>query len=274
MCAKYFCLIPRPAHIFTYGQDSEELSGARPWNLHCNFSATWDAGEDSDASEASDESKGYITFAGESVSSSPEVGLEFQQYNLSEPSAFILDFPEDVGELLEHDGVSVDGDSGAIGRFGRSTSAPAPEITVELSAHAPEGPQDPPDYPPNIFLPRIRESPEDSEEPGSFPRLPYPEPGVAGLPINVPLSPLMLTTDGFPDDTPTPHSDPVGVEVEETSTDMDWLEGSWEEMACSPRLGDFLEWDRWHGRPVEELDRDLDSWARVHESLRAGLDRF
>ena len=114
-----------------------------------------------------------------------------------------------MGELLEHDAVSVDGDSGvyAIGRLGRSTPLPTSEILLELPAHAPEDFQISPFYPPVIHLPRMREYSEDDNERESFPHLGYLGSDVMDVPINVPLSPLVLAADGFPDDTSSPYSD-------------------------------------------------------------------
>ena len=137
----------------------------------------------------------------------PEPG--FRQFDLLEPSVLALDFPEDVGELLEPDAVSGDGDSGVdvIGRPGRLTSAPASGIPVELLVQAPEDSPNQPIYPPDIILPSMRESSEHYDE--SYPHLRYLGSNVKDIPINVPLSPLVLMIDGFPDDTSPQYSDLV-----------------------------------------------------------------
>ena len=132
----------------------------------------------------------------------PELGPGSRQFGLSESNVFTLDFPEDVGELLERDAVSADDLSvHMIGHDpGRPTPMQAAEILIELSVQAPEDPQSPPMYAPNFLLPRMWEPPEDSDEHGSFPHLRYPGSNVMDFPINVPLSPLVLMIDGFPDD--------------------------------------------------------------------------
>ena len=133
----------------------------------------------------------------------PEPG--FRQFDSLEPSVLALDFPEDVGELLEPDSVSTDGDSGVgvIGRPGRLTSAPASGIPVQLLVQAPEDSPNSPVYPPNILLPPTMQEPsEDSDE--TYPHLQSLGSYVKEVPINVPLSPLVLMIDGFPDDT-SPH---------------------------------------------------------------------
>ena len=141
----------------------------------------------------------------------PELEPVFQHFDLSEPSIFPFDFPEDVGELLEHDDISADGDPGVrvIGRLGRSPPMPTSEILVELSVQAPEDSQHSPSYAPNILLPRIQEPSGDNDERGSFSHLRYLGSNVMDVPINVPLSPLVLMIDGFPDDTPPPYPDLV-----------------------------------------------------------------
>ena len=213
---------------------------------------------------------------GESASLPSELELGFRQFDLSEPGASALDFPEDAVELLDHYTLSADGDSGVIGRLGRSTPASASEITIELSTHESEDSHTPPDYALSILLPQILEPSEDSDEPESFPHPPYPGSGFTDLPINVnvSLSPLILATDGFPDDTSPPYLDLLGVGGEGILTDVHWLEpGSREERVCSPCLEeDLMEWDRWRGQLIEEHDPYLDSRVRVYESVRAVLE--
>jgi hypothetical protein len=251
-----------------------DFDEAYAWDLHPSFPALWDAGDDSDASEPSDDSD-YITFTDQSSSIPPELELGFRQLGLSEPGPFILDFPEDVGESLEHDVILVDGDSGAhvIDRLGRPAPVPASEIPVEISVQPHDGSQTLSVYPPNILVPRIRKFSEDNRERESIPHLPYSELDATGAPTNFPVSPFVV--DGFPDDTTPLHSDLVGGGFEGTSMDADWLGGSLEEIICSPCLeGGLMEWDRWRGQLVEELNRDLASWAEVRESVRAELDRY
>ncbi|KAF9654220.1 hypothetical protein BDM02DRAFT_58716 [Thelephora ganbajun] len=252
----------------------EDFDNAYAWDLRSRFSTFWDAGDDSDASESLDNSMDYITFTGRSASIPLELELGFRQFDLSEPRTFVLDFPEDVGESLEleHDNPLADGGSGVIGHPERPILVPASEIPVELSAQPCENFQTPPVRTSNL-LPRIRKLSEDSDELESVLHLPYPELDVTGIPFNVPLSPFI--TDGFPDDTMPTYSDLVGSEGEGISADTDWLEGSWGEIICSPCLEEeLMEWDRWRGQLAEELDRDLDSWAEIHESVWVELDRF
>ena len=244
------------------------------WDFHSSFSTFWNAGDESDASEPSDDSD-YITFTDQSSSIPPELELGFRQLDLSEPGPFILDFPEDVGESLEHDVVLVDCDSGmhVIDRLGRATPVPASGIPVGISVQPHDDSQTLSACTSNIPVPRIRKFSEDNGELELVSRLPYPELDVIGIPINVPVSPCVI--DGFPDDTISLHSDLVSSEVGGISMDVDWLGGSLGEMICSPCLEEgFMEWDRWRGQLFEELNRDLDSWAEVRESVRAKLDRY
>jgi hypothetical protein len=255
-------------------QDPDDLDGAHAWGLHSNPPALWD--DDPDPSEPSDASNGYITFTGQSTSPPPEFELGFRQFGLSGRGAFVLDFPEDVGELVEHDTVLAGGGSGVhvIGRFGRSGPGAASEIPVELSTPISEDSQNSPGYGPNFLLPRIREILEDGGEPELFPHLPHPGSDVTDVPVNVSLSPLILTVDGFPDDTTQPYLDLVGG-VDEILTDVDWIEGQFGEMIHRLRSEeDDVEWDHWCGQLVEELDRDLDSCVGVREGVRAGLERL
>lgn len=248
-----------------------DLNEAYARDFHSKFSF-WDAGDDSDASEPSDDSD-YITFTDRSIP--PELELGFRQLDPLGPNPFVLDFPEDVGESLEHDAVLVDGDSGVdvIDRLGRPTPVPAFEIPVEIPVQPHDDLWTPPAYTPNILIPRIRKFPEDNGELESVPHLPCLELDVTGIPINVPVSPFV--NDGFPDDTIPLHSDLVSGGVEGISMDVDWLGGSLGEIICSPCLEeDLMEWDRWRGQLIEELNRDLDSWAEVRESVRAELDRY
>lgn len=243
-------------------------------NFRSSFSTFWDAGDESDASEPSDDSD-YITFTDWSSSIPPELELGFRQLDLSESSPFDLDFPEDVGESLEHDVVLIDGDSGVhvIDRLGRPIPVPASEIPVEISVQPHDGSPALSVYTSNVLVPRMRKLSEGNGELEPVPHLSYSELDVMGVPLNVPVSPFII--DGFPDDTIPLHSDLVGGEVEGISMDTDWLGGSLGEIICSPCLEEELvEWNRWHGQLVEELNRDLDSWAEVRESVRTELDRF
>jgi len=254
-------------HPLNRKQDPEDFDDAYPWDLHSRFSAFWDAGDDSDASEPSDEPTDYFTFAGQSASIPPELELVFRQINLSEPSSFVLDFPEDVGESLEQDTVLADGDPGVIGRLGQPTPVPAPKTPVELSVQPHVDSQTLSVYASEILLPRIRKISEDNNDLDLV--LHSPHPG-SDVPTNVPLSPFV--TDGFPDDTTPLYSGLVDVEAEGISMDADWLGGPWGEMICSPRLEEELvEWDWWRGQLVEELNRDLDSWAEVRGGVWGGL---
>jgi hypothetical protein len=211
MYERLLCLIPPPTYISDHKQDPDEPDDARAWDLHSSFSVSWDAGDDSDASEPSDQSGGYITFTRQPTSMPREPESGFRQFDLLEPSVFALDFPEDVGELVEPDAVPADGDSGVhvIGRLGGLTSTSASEIPFELSVQAPEDFPDPPVCVPDILLPPMRESSVDGDEHKSFTHLRYLGSNVQDVPINVPLSPLVLMIDGFPDDTSPQYSDLV-----------------------------------------------------------------
>lgn len=233
------------------------------WDLRPRLPAFWEAGDDSDGSEPSDESTDYITFAGRSASIPPELELGFRQLNLSELSPLVLDFPEDVdvGESLEHEADLADGNSGAIDRLG---PVPGSETLAELSY---DDSQALSVSTSDIF---IRMRGEDSDELEPVLHLPYSELDLTGIPINVPASPLVV--DGFPDDTTPLYSDLAGGGVGRISIDADWLGGSLGEITCDPYLeGELMEWNRWRGQLVEELDRDLDSWVEVRESTRAEL---
>ena len=234
------------------------------------MSAFWDPGDDSDASEPSDDSTDYITFTGQSASTPPELELGFRQIDFSEHSPFVLDFPEDVGELLEHDTVLADGDPGVIGRLGRPTPVTVSKTLAEPPAPPHMDSQTLSVYPSEILLPRMRKLSEGHSDLEVVLHPPYPDSDVTGVPTNVPLSPFV--TDGFPDDTTPLHSGLVGVEVEGISMDTDWLGGLWGEMICSPCLEEELaEWDRWRGQLVDELNRDLDPWTEVRGSVWNGL---
>lgn len=177
-----------------------------------------------------------------------------------------------MGESLEHDPVLAHGDSDAIDQLGPRTPVPASEIPVEMSVQPHGGSQTPSVYPSDILIPRVREPSEDNGKLGSVSRLPCLELDVKGAPLNFPVSPFV--TDGFPDDTTPLRSDLAGGEVEGISVDADWLGRSLEEIICGPCLEEELvEWNRWRGQLVEELDRDLSSWAEVRESVRAELGR-
>lgn len=200
-----------------------------------------------------------------------ELELGFWQLDPSESSPLILDFPEDVGESLDHDALLVHGDSlGAISCLRRPP--PAPEITAEVSAQAHDSSQTPSICASGILIPRIRRPSGDSG--GDEPALPlsHPKSDMTGVPLNVPVSPFV--TDDFPDDSAHPRSDLAGDEAGGISIDADWL-GLLGEIVYGPSLEEELtmEWDRWRGQLVEELDRDLNSWAEVRESVRAELDR-
>ena len=240
-----------------YPQDPDELNDAHPWDLRDNLSTPWDTGDESDASEPSDD-RDYITFTGQSAPSPRELELEFRQFDLSEPNAFVLDFPEDVGESVECDTVLASSDSGVIGRRRRRWLTPVSRVPDELSVEAPDHS---PGYAPTILISRMREITECDDEEKSFPHTPSPgldHLDVAdGVPINVPMSPLILPADGFPDDTAHPYSDLVGAEASEMPADADWLEGSLGEIIYGPCLEeDFMEFDRnWHGQRAEELDQ-------------------
>lgn len=192
-----------------------------------------------------------------------ELELGFWQLDLSESSPLILDFPEDVGESLDHDALLAHGDS--FGCRGRRTP-------VEISVQPHEDSQDPSTYTSGILIPRIRKPGEDGGEDEPAPPLSYSKLDTAGVPLNVPVSPFV--TDDFPDDSAPPHSGLAGSEAGGISIDADWF-GLLGEIVCGPSLEEELamEWDRWRGQLVEELDRDLNSWAEVRESARAGLDR-
>jgi hypothetical protein len=119
------------------------------------------------------------------------------------------------------------------------------------------------------------ESSEDSDEPEPFSHLPYPGSDVTDVPINVSPSPLMPVTDGFPENTSASHLGLVCIGAEGISTQVDWLEASWEEIIRSPcSEEDLTEWDRWRGRLVGEYDQDLDSRVRAHENVRRGLEQY
>lgn len=196
----------------------------------------------------------------------PELELEVWQLDPPELSPFALDFPEDVEESLEHDPAFADGNSGAIDRLGRPTYVPASEIPVGLSIQPREN------SPTLSNIPQLRAQKlsEGCRELEPLPRLSYPESGVRGVPINVPLSPFI--TGPSPDDTSL-YSDLAGGGVEDILVDADWLEGSWKEAIWSSSLEeDLVEWDRWRRQVIDELNRDLDSWAEVRESVRAELD--
>ena len=166
-----------------------------------------------------------------------------------------------MGESLEHDTVLTDGDSDMIDLPGRLL-VPASEIPVELSVHPDDDSQTLPVFSPDILLPRMGKLSEDSGELESVQHLRYPELDVTDVPINVPLSPFIV--DGFPGDTTPLSSDLAGGEADGISMDTDWLGGSLGGIICTPCLGEeLMEWDRWRGQIVEELDRDLDSWAEV-----------
>lgn len=235
-----------------------DFDEAYAWDLHSRFPAFWESGDDSDASEPSDKSTDYITFTGRSVSIPPELELGFRQFNLSEPSPLVFDFPEDVGESLEHEAVLADGDSGMIGRLGRPTLVEASETSAELSMKLYGGSQSLSISTSDVLVPRMRA--EDSDELEPVLHLPNSELDVTGDPISVPVA--LFVVDGFPDDTTT--------EVERISVDTDWLGGALGETICDPSLEEeLLEWNRWRGQLIEELDRDLDSWTEFRESARA-----
>lgn len=197
-----------------------------------------------------------------------DLELGFWQLDLSESSPLILDFPEDVGESLDHDALLVYGDS--LGYRGRRT--PASETPVEISVQPHDDSQAPSICTSGILIPRIRRPSEDGLEDEPAPPLSYSKLDTTGVPLNVPVSPFV--TDDFPDDSASPHSGLAGGEAGGISIDADWF-GLLGEIVCGPSLEEELtmEWDRWRGQLVEELDRDLNSWAEVRESARAGLDR-
>lgn len=228
-------------------------------------------------SELSDESTDYITFTGQPSPTPPGPEQGFWKFGLSEPSPLALDFPEDVGESLEHDTVLVDGDFGAyvVDHLGGPASLPASEIPVGLSVQSYENLPTLHVYAPDILLSRVRKLPGDNGELDSLPHLPYPELGVADVPINVPVSPFV--TDGFTNDTASPYSGLLGVEVEEIPLGADWLGGPCQgEMIWGTRglEEEPVEWNLWRGQVFEELDRDLESWAEVRERVRRELDWF
>ena len=213
-------------------------------------------------SEPPDDSTDYITFTDQSVQTPPELEPAVRRFDLPEPSPFALDFPEDVGDSLEHDTILAHGDQGEINHHGRPTPVP-----VEPLVQPPEDLPTPPISPPDILLPRIRRLSRDSE--GLDP--PYTGLDVVDAPINVPLSPFV--TDGFLNDPTSPSSD-LGSEAGEISTDADWLGASRGEMIWSGCLGgELMEWDRWCGEVIDELNRDLGSWAEVREGARIELNR-
>ena len=260
-----------PTYLANRKQDPERSDDAYTWDPHSRSPAFWDVGDDSDASELSDAD--YVTFAGRSAAILPELELAIWQLDLPEASPLTLDFPEDVGESLEHDPVLVDGDSGVIDRFGRPTTVPASGIPVGLPAHPREGSPTLSVRGPNVPQLRVRKLSEDNCEFESLPHLSYPELDVKGIPINVPLSPFI--TGGSPDDTTSLYPDLAGGDVEEILVDVDWFGGSWRETVWSSCLEEELvEWDRWRRQVIDELNRDLDSWAEVRESVRAELDQF
>lgn len=112
--------------------------------------------------------------------------------------------------MPEHDTVAADGD--VISCLRRSISAPPSESLVELTVEAPEDFQNSPVYVPDISLTQMRECSEDRDERELFPHLRCPRSIIMDVSINVPLSPLVLMIDGFPDDAPPPYSDLVVVE--------------------------------------------------------------
>lgn len=180
-----------------------------------------------------------------------------------------------MGESLEHDVVFVDGASGVrvIDRLGRPTPVSPSEIPVEISVQLHDDSQILSVYTSNIPLPRIRKPSEDNGGLEPVPYLPYPELGITGVPASVPVSPFV--TDGFTDDVIPLHLDPMGGEVEGISMEADWMGGLLGEIVCGPCLEEeLMEWDRWRGQLFEELNRDLNSWAEVRESVRAALDRY
>ena len=255
------------ADLPNHNQGLDDFDDAYGWDLHSRFSPFWDDGYDSDASEPSDEATDYITFTGQSVSTPPELEQTVGRFDLPEPSPFALDFPEDVGDSLEHDAILSDGDQGAISHHGRSTPVPTSEISVELLVQPPEDFPTPSALPSDILLPRIRRLSRDSDELEP----PYPGLDVVDVPVNVPLSPFV--TDGFLNDPASPPSD-FGSGVEEISMETDWLGASRGDMIWSGCLGgELIEWDRWCGEVIDELNRDLGSWAEVRDSARIELDR-
>jgi hypothetical protein len=189
-----------------------------------------------------------------------DLELGFWRLDLSESSPLILDFPEDVGESVDHDALMAYGDS--LGCLGRRT--PASEPPVEISAQPRDDSQTPSVRTSGILIPRIRRPSEDGGEDEPGPPLSYSKLDTTGVPLNVPVSPFV--TDDFPDDSASPHSGLAGG----ISVDADWF-GLLGEIVCGPSLEEELtmEWDRWRGQLVEELDRDLNSWAEVRESARA-----
>jgi len=230
------------------------------WDLYSHFPPFWDAGDDSDASEPSDESTDYITFTGRSASIPPELEPTVRRFDLSEPSPIDLDFPEDVGDSLEHDALLADGDQGVINHLGRPTLISASGIPVELLVQPPEDSPTPPISPSDVLFSRRPKLQEDSGGLEPLPHLPYLWLDIADVPINVP---------------PSPFVSDLGGEVEEQLADANWLGESWGEMTWSGRAGgELMEWDRWCGEVIDELNRDLGSWAEVRQSVRAGLDRF
>ena len=274
MCVRSLLWVLRPAYPPNRKRDPKHSDDVYAQDFHSRFSVSWDAGDDSDASESSDESTDHIAFSGQPESIPPELELGIWQFDPPEHSPFALDFPEDVGESLEQDTILTDGDPVVIDRPGQPTPVPASDIPVELSVQHREDSPTLSAFAPNIFLPRVRKLSEDSRGLESLPHLPYPEFDVTGVPINVPVSPFI--TGGFPDDTTPLYSDLVGGEVEEILVDADWLgPGSWRETIWSSCLEeDIMGWDRWRRQVIDELNRDLDSWAEVRESVRAELDRF
>jgi hypothetical protein len=203
----------------------------------------------------------------------PEFELVIRKFDPSEPSPFALDFPEDVGESLEHDAAWVDGDPGMIDRLGRPTPVSASRIPAELPTKPHKDSPTRCVYASDILLPRIRKLSEGSGGLESLPHLRYPEFDATDVPINVPPSPF--NTDGFPDGATSLYSGLAGGEVGENSMDVDWLGGLWGEMIWGVRglEEEPVEWNRWCEQVGDELDRDLSSWVEVVESARAELDR-
>ena len=207
-------------------------------------------------SEPSDESTDYITFTGRSAPVSPDLEPVVQRFGVSEPSHFAHDFPEDVGE---HDTILADGDQGAIDHPGRPTPVPASEIPVELLVQPLEGFTTPPTSPSNVLLQRMRKLSEGSGELGPLSHLPYHGLDDVDVPVNVP---------------PSPFISDLGSEADGVSIDADWLGASREETIWSGCLGGELTGlDRWRREVVDEINRDLGSWAEVVESMRTELDR-
>jgi len=194
------------------------------------------------------------------VPTPPELKPAVRRFDLPEPSPFALDFPEDVGDSLEHDTILADGDQGVINHHGRPTPVP-----VEVLVQPPEDLPTPPVSPLDSLLPRIRRFSGDSDE------LESPYLDIVDVPINVPLSPFV--TDGFLND-PTSPSSGLGSEGDEFSMDADWLGVSRETIWSGCLGGELMEWDRWCGEVIDELNRDLGSWAEVRESARIELDRI